>query len=56
MGLVGTKATSDGLIGSFECLYIFLMHILEIFLNIFIVLYLIGKNISFLMTFRHIKL
>ena len=45
MSLAGTKADSDGLSVSFRCLYIFLMHILKIFLNIFIVLYLISKNI-----------
>ena len=45
MGFVGTKANSDGLTVSFECLYFLLTHILKIFLNICIVLYLITKNI-----------
>ena len=45
MGLAGTKANSDGLSMSFERLYIILKHILKIFLNIFIVLYLINKNV-----------
>ena len=43
MDLAGTKANSDGLSVSFECQYIFLMHILQIFFNIFIALYLISK-------------
>ena len=45
MGLVGTKANLDELTVSFRCLYTFLTHILKIFLNILIVLYLISKNI-----------
>ena len=45
MGLANTKVNSDGLTVSFGCLYIFLMHILKIFMNIFITLYLISENI-----------
>ena len=57
MGLVGTKAKSDRLTGSFGCLYIFLTHIIKIFLNIFIVLYLISKiyNLFFFITLKIYK-
>ena len=44
MGLICTKANSDGLTVSFGYLYIFLTDSLKIFLNIFIVLYLASKN------------
>ena len=58
MGLISTKLNSDGLTVSFGCLFIFLTHILKIFLDIFIALYLIIKNILFvfLLHGRYIKI
>ena len=47
MGFAGTKANSNGITGSLECLFFLLTYILKIFWNIFIVLYLITKYIQF---------